>query len=101
MPFHLIQLAPGKTTATATLQTPAAAGAIMGRQTGMTTRATVETTMDITPSLRDPMEPAIMVTETTEAIGIVAVTADRMTTRSARARQLRQPPRLEALYSAE
>jgi hypothetical protein len=98
VPFHLVQLAPGKTTATATLQTPAVADAIMG---GMTTRATVETTVAITPSLKVTMEPAVMVAETTEATRIVAAITDRITTRSARARQLRQTPRLEALYLTE
>jgi hypothetical protein len=66
----------------------------------MTTRATVETTA-ITPSPTARMELAVMVAETTGATQIVAVTADRIPTRSARAQQLRQPPRLEALYLAE
>ena len=86
---------------TATLQILAAAPAIMGSQAGMTTRATVETTMAITPSLRDPMELAVMVAEMTDATRIVAVTTDRITTLSAQARQLRQTPRLEALYLIE
>ena len=67
----------------------------------MTTRATVETTMAITPSLRDPMEPAAIATETTEATRIVAVTADLITTHSAQAQQLLQTRHLEALYSTE
>jgi len=67
----------------------------------MNTRATVETTMAIIPSLRGPMEMAVIGAGTMEATRIVAVTADRITTRSAQAQQLPQTRHLEALYSTE
>ena len=101
MPSHPVQLAPDKMTMV-TLQNPPSLLVVMeSPAVGMTIHAVVETTMAITPSLRAPMDLAVIGAGTMEASRIVAVTADRIATRSAQAQQLLQTPHLAALYSTE